>query len=84
MATGVQLRRPAVVEGLVFERESPAIGQYVVTGVSERYVSIRNVGSRPFETRAGRIAEPVHIEPRDDVERAFSRGMIRAVDEPAN
>jgi hypothetical protein len=52
--------------------------------VSERYVSFRNVGSRPFETRAGRIAEPVHIEPRDDVERSLSRGMIRAIDEPAN
>lgn len=80
MATGVQLRRPTVVEGLVFERETPAIGQYVVTGVSERYVSFRNVGSRPFETRAGRLAEAVHIEPRDDVERLLSTGAIRAVE----
>lgn len=84
MATGVQLRRPAVVEGLVFERATPSIGRYVVTGVGERYVSFRNVGSRPFETRAGRLAEPVHIEPRDDVERLLSMGTIQAVDDTAH
>ena len=80
----VQMRRPAVVEGLVFEREASSEGRYVVTGVGERYVSFRSLGSRPFETRAGRLAEPIHIESRDDVERLLSAGAIRAVDGAAD
>ncbi|WP_336343421.1 hypothetical protein [Halalkalicoccus ordinarius] len=84
MATGVQLRQPAVTEGLVFEQTAPSIDRYVVTGVGERYVSFRRVGSRPFETRAGRLAEPIHIESREDVERLLSTGEIRAIDGTAN
>ena len=80
MATGVQMRRPAVVEGLVFEWGASARGRYVVTGVGERYVSFRSLGSRPFETRAARLAEPIHIEPREDVERLLSAGTARTVD----
>ena len=64
--------RPAVSEETVFERGTSPRERYVVTGVGERHVSFRHVDSRPFETRVGRLAEPIHIEPREEIERLLA------------
>lgn len=83
MGRVVQAQRPAVAEGVTFEWKDDWFGRYTITGVGERHVSFRNVESRPYETRAGRIAEPVHVLSRDEIDRLFEVGTIRAVEKDA-